>query len=184
MADKENFEEAAMPYLDNVFKMAFTLCRSRSQADDLTQTTFMKAFRQFGSFQMGTNCGAWLLRILRNTWVDHLRHEKVAGPTVPIDETVLAVPPQADLSEWNDVADILDRFSDEQVINALGMLPEEQRLAIFLVDVEEMSQEGAAEMLNVPVGTIKSRTSRARLKLKTLLMAHAEDLGLLGRRRP
>lgn len=184
MADKQEFEEVAMPYLDNVFRMAVTLCRSRPQAHDLTQTTFMKALRQFGSFEIGTNCKAWLLRILRNTWLDWLRHEKVSGTTVPIDETDLIGPPQADVREWNDAKDILDRFSDEQVIDAMCMLPEDQRLAVLLVDVEEMSQEGAAEMLDVPVGTIKSRTSRARLKLKTLLTAHAKDLGILGRRKP
>jgi len=172
-----------MPYLDNVFRMALTLCRSRPQAHDLTQTTFMKAFKQFGAFEIGTNCKAWLLRILRNTWLDWLRHQKVSGTTVPIVEDDLVESPQADIQEWHDASDILERFSDEQVIDAMNMLPEDQRLTVFLVDVEGMSQEDAAEMLDVPVGTIKSRTSRARARLKTLLAAHAKDLGLLGRRR-
>lgn len=182
MADRKEFENVAMPYLDNVFRMAFTLCRSRSQAHDLTQTTFLKAFKRFESFQLGTNCQAWLFRILRNHWLDVLRHDKTVGPTVPIYDTDLVEPPQTDSLEWEDARDILNRFSDQQVIDALGVLPEEQRVPIFLLDIEEMSQEEAAQTLDIPVGTVKSRASRGRLKLKVLLTGHATDMGILGRK--
>jgi len=171
-----------MPHLDGVLRAALALCGDRDQAEDLVQATYLKALSRFESFRPGTNCKAWLVRILRNDWIDRLRHRKVAGTAVPLDETVLAAPADDD-APWTDADDVLEKFSDEQVIRALQTLSDDQRLALVLVDVEEMSHEDVADILGVARGTIKSRTSRARTKLKTLLRAHARDLGLAGEAR-
>jgi RNA polymerase sigma-70 factor (ECF subfamily) len=180
-AKASEFEDVALPHLDSVFRAAVVLSGKGDLAEDLAQETFLKAWRQFGSFRPGSNCRAWLLKILRNTWIDQLRHRKVAGPPLPIEQAVVAETPPPEETRWSNAQDILENFSDEQVIDALRLLPADQRLALFLVDVEEAPHEEAAEILGVPVGTVKSRTSRARAALKKALMAHAKDLGFVGR---
>jgi RNA polymerase sigma-70 factor (ECF subfamily) len=182
MADAREFERVAMPHLDAVYRAAYALSGRAGQADDLAQATFLKALERFDTFRPGTNCKAWLLRILRNTWIDRLRHLKVVGTTVPAEEALLAEPPHAETTTWSDPAAVLENFADAQVIAALRELPEDQRLTLFLVDVEEFSQEEVAEITGVAVGTVKSRTSRARAALRGKLEAHARDLGLTGRR--
>ena len=184
MTDSSDFETTAIPYLDSVFRVAFALCGRRDEAEDLVQATFLKAFEQFASFRPGTNCKAWLLRILRNSWIDRLRHRKVVGTELQIDQLPVAAPVSGQETHWTNAQDILNNFADEQIIGALNELPEAQRLVVFLVDVEEMPLDQVAEILDVAVGTVKSRASRARAKLKTHLMAHAADLGFDGRVKP
>ncbi|MDP6636074.1 MAG: sigma-70 family RNA polymerase sigma factor [Phycisphaerae bacterium] len=184
MTDSSDFEKTAMPHLDSVFRTAFALCGRHSEAEDLAQATFLKAFGQFASFRPGTNCRAWLMRILRNSWIDRLRHRKVTGSELQIDQIPLAAPESEDQTHWTDAQDILESFADEQIIEALQDLPEAQRLVVFLVDVEQTPLDEVAEILDVAVGTVKSRASRARAKLKTRLMAHAADLGFDGRVKP
>ena len=182
MADRSEFESEALAHLDALYRAAWSLCRQQAQAEDLVQATYVKALEKFGTYKPSGNCKAWLLKILRNTWFDELRHRKVVGPTAQADELPLAQAEAAEEIAWSDAADLLENFSDEQVIDALRELPDAQRLALFLADVEQMPLEGVAEVMGVAVGTIKSRTSRARAALKGKLRAHAEDLGLTGRR--
>lgn len=102
---------------------------------------------------------------------------------MPIQDTQIADKPGPEDITWSDARDILEAFSDDQVINALGDLPDEQRLALFLADVEQLGHQEIAKIMDVPVGTVKSRTSRARATLKEKLMVHARDLGLMGPKR-
>ena len=185
MADKRDFEPIAMPHLDAVYRAAVALCRRGPEAEDLVQVTYAKALERFGSFQAGTNCKAWLLQILRNTWIDELRHRKVAGPTVSMEESQPAVadPPHAGETTWTDAASVLENFADDDVRRALGELPDDQRLTLFLVDVEGLSQEEVAAITGVAPGTVKSRTSRARESLKRKLADYARDLGFSERGR-
>ena len=183
MADTTEFERVAMPYLQDVYRAAVALSGSKDRGEDLAQATFLKALQRFETFRIGTNCKAWLMRILRNTWVDELRHRKVVGPEVPVDENLLPGTVDAERTSWSDASDLLENFADEQVIRALGELPDDQRLTLFLVDVEDMPQDEVAGVLGVAVGTIKSRASRARSALRDRLEAHARDLGFLGRGR-
>ncbi len=181
MANISEFENTATPYVDAVYRTAFALSGRQEKAEDLTQDTFAKALERFDSFRLGTNCKAWLLRILRNTWIDELRHMRVVGPQVAINEAILPAPEHAEKTVWTSAADILDNFSDEEVIRAMRQLPDEQRLTAFLIDVEQLSHEEVAEITDVAVGTVKSRTSRARAALRQMLLAHARDLGFLER---
>jgi len=184
MAETAEFDALAMPHLDGVLRVALALCGGRDEAEDLVQETYLKALSRFASFRTGTNCKAWLVRILRNAWIDRLRHRKVAGPDVPLDEQALAGPgDDENEAPWSEAADVLEMFGDEQVIAALQTLSDDQRLALVLVDVEGMAHEDVAEILGVAGGTVKSRTGRARAKLRTLLRQHAHDLGLDGRAR-
>ena len=181
MADRNEFEKIALPHLNTVLRAAFALCGRQDQADDLAQTTALKAFERFGSFREGTSCRAWMLKIPRNTWIDSLRHRKVVGTVLAMDEALVSAPAEPETTTWSNATDVLENFSDEQVIKALEELPDDQRLALFLVDVEDMSHDDVAEVMEVAVGTVKSRTSRARAALRDSLRAHAEDLGLAGR---
>jgi len=183
MADTKDFESVAMPHLDAVYRAARALCRREDEAEELVQVVFAKALERFVSFAPGSNCRAWLLQILRNAWIDELRHRHVVGPVVSIEESrpAIADPPHPEEAAWSNAEDVLDNFSDGEVRRALGELPDDQRLTLFLVDVEGLGQEEAASITGVPAGTVKSRTSRARAALKEKLVAHAKELGWLGR---
>lgn len=177
MAHRADFEKLALPHMDAVYRTAVALCGQRDHAEDLVQATFAKALASFATFADGTNCRAWLMQILRRTWLDELRHLRVVGPSLRIDEVEL---PAKDCdpapTELNPEA-ILGSFSDEQVIAALLELPEEQRMSLFLTEVAGLSGDEAAEIMDVPVGTIKSRTCRARAALRKVLASYAKDMG-------
>jgi len=183
MADKSEFESVAMVHIGAVYKTAVALCSDRQEAEDLVQVTFLKAFERFESFKKGTNCKAWLLTILRNKWVDQLRHRSFLGETLPVDETVVAKDEGDGQVSWSNCRDLLENFSDEQVITALKELPDEQRLALFLSDVEQLRQEEIGEIMCVPIGTVKSRVSRARASLKKRLLSYAKEMGFVGDQR-
>ena len=181
MAERAQFEKLALVHLESVYRAAWALSGRQQEAEELVQTVLLKALESFGSFQAGTNCRAWLLRILKNTWFDELRHRKVVGPTVAVEDLPLSDPPLPEETVWSNPQDLLDNFGDEQVIRALRDLPDDQRLTLYLVDVEGLSHEEAGRIMDIPEGTVKSRTSRARETLRERLEAHARDLGLTGR---
>ena len=155
------------------------MCSNVDEAEDLTQMTFLKAYERFDTFQKGTNCKAWLIRIMRNKWIDVIRHRGSAGKVLQLDESIIANEEHVEI-KYTDCEDLLANFSDEQVISALKSLPDEQRLTLFLIDVEQLSQEEVSEIMNVPIGTIKSRTSRARAILKEKLFSYAKEMGFTG----
>jgi len=177
---KQGFEQAALPYLDNVYRAAVALCGRADEAEDLVQATFVKAWERFETFTPGTKCKAWLFQILRNIWIDQLRHKKVVGTAVPLDEALVAEESDVEDTVWSDAQDLLENFSDEQVIQAMKSLPDDQRLTLFLVDVEQLSQQEVAAITDVAVGTVKSRASRARNELKKRLLPYARQMGFTG----
>jgi RNA polymerase sigma-70 factor (ECF subfamily) len=180
--DRDNrFGELVLPHLEAVYRAAVALSGQGPQAEDLTQTTFLKALETLDSFVEGTNCKAWLLRILRNTWIDVLRRRKTAGTTVPVEEALVAAPEEPAATQWTDARDLLENFADEEIIQSLSELPDDQRLTLYLVDVEQLDHREVADVMGVPIGTIKSRASRARAALKQRLRARAMDLGFIGR---
>ncbi len=178
--DSGSFEEIALPHLNAVYRAAVAICGHRREVDDLVQDTFLKAFERFELFEKGTNCKAWLLQILRNTWIDWLRHWKTVGRIMPLKEEIIAETSKNDETVWSNAEDLIENFSDEQIIKALSELPENQRLTLFLTDVEQLSQKEVAQITGVAVGTVKSRTSRARAELKDKLNFYAKQMGLIG----
>ncbi len=184
MGERESFENLMLPLLDSLYRAARALTGSEHDARDLVQTAYVKALGSFRRFRPGTNEKAWMMRILRNTWIDQLRHRKVAGPVVPIEEALLAARDLvAEPVEARDFQQAMEQFSDAEVIAALGELPESQRMALYLSDVEGLSQDEVAEVLDIAVGTVKSRVSRARALLRERLTAYAQDMGFVGRLR-
>ena len=178
--NSESFEEIALPHLDTVYRAAVAICGRQREAEDLVQDTFLKAFERFELFEKGTNCKAWLLQILRNTWIDRLRHQKVVGPVIPLEEEIADRASGDGELKWSNAEDLIENFSDEQIIKALSKLPEDQRLTLFLTDVEQLSQKEVARITGVAVGTVKSRTSRARAELKNELSSYAKQMGFIG----
>lgn len=184
----EDFETLAMPHLDAAYRAALALCRDGDEAADLVQTAFLKALEKLGSFRQGTSVKAWLLQILRNEWIDRFRRRRVirftplatepaAGEQGGAESQVVATADDAKASEGR----LMESFGDQRVLEALRTLPPDQRLAILLVDVEEMSLLEVAQVLDVAVGTIKSRTGRARAALRKALIEHARDMGFIKR---
>jgi len=184
MDEGRDFEMQALPHLTTLFRVAIAMCGNTILSEDLVQTTMTKALARFGSFREGSNCKAWLVKILHNTWVDYLRHKKVAGPQVTIEEQIVPEKHHPEVTHWSNPTDLLENFSDQRIIEALMQLPDDQRLTLYLTDVEQMNQDDVAEILKVALGTVKSRTSRARAALRTKLNDYAIEMGFAdGRQR-
>ena len=176
---REKFEAEALPHLDTVFRAALALTGGGREAEDLAQQTFLRAWEKFAGFTPGSNCKAWLLSILRHLWIDEARHRKVIGPVLSLMDELSEAPRGEDPAVSGE---ILENFSDEQVIQALKMLPPEWRLILYLVDIAQIDHAEAARIAEIPVGTVKSRASRARNRLKEQLLAHARDFGFIKRK--
>jgi len=150
--------------LPRLRRFALVLCRSHALADDLVQGTCERALANAGSWTPGTRFDAWMFRILRNYWIDHLRRMKVEGMTEDVETQTQLV---GDPGE----APILSRLALTEVQRAIDTLPHEQREVLVLVCGEDLSYREAADVLNVPVGTVMSRLARARKRLVELTAA-------------
>lgn len=159
--DDPSFDQRLVAFLPNLRRFAISLCGSRVIADDLVQTACERALRSSGSFDPGTRFDAWMFRILRNLWIDHIRREKTAGPAEDISARL-------DLGVPSGEAAAHARMALADVAEAIGQLIEEQREVLLLVCVEELSYRDAAEVLSIPIGTVMSRLARARRNLARL----------------
>jgi len=176
------FRELAWPHLAVVLRVARLLVGSAADAEDLAQETMLKALRAIDTLRDGADAKAWLLAILRNVRVDHLRRAGRSAGTLSLERLEVDPPASPEATEtWERPEEILNAFSDAQVIRALQELPEEIRLTLLLVDVEQIDHREAAAMLEVPVGTIKSRTHRGRAMLRERLASVAREMGLVPR---
>jgi RNA polymerase sigma-70 factor (ECF subfamily) len=160
------FEELAMPLLDQLYNFAHWLTQNREEAEDLVQETYIKALRGFSSFQLGTNFRAWMYRILRNTFLTS-RTGLRATSTVSLDSEE----DEADLAVESETPEtiLMSRSNSQLVQRAIENLPLHYREIILLCEVEEMSYQEIAETLSIPIGTVMSRLSRARKTLRNSL---------------
>jgi RNA polymerase sigma-70 factor (ECF subfamily) len=181
MGNRDLFEEITLPHMDDVFRFAMGLSRNRAQAEDLVQDTYIKAFKAFGGFRADSNAKAWLFRICKNQFIDRYR-QRARRPHHGGDVDELAVDPirhSIEVFEREGIENpetFLDLFGDE-VNRYLRELPEIYRRALLLCDVDDLSYEEIAEVLEVPIGTIRSRISRGRAFLKERLVEYAQELG-------
>lgn len=167
---RAEFEAEAMPHLDDLFRTALRMTGDRARADDAVQETYLQAWKSFDSFEKGTNCRAWLFRILFYS-VHHQRRKLFRFPLVSDAEEIL----ETTLTSPEPVA---DELRDEQILAALDSLPPDYRAALVLVDLEEFAYKEAAEILRVPIGTVMSRLSRARRLLRQQLADTAKSYGI------
>jgi RNA polymerase sigma-70 factor (ECF subfamily) len=166
----DEFERAALPYLKDLYRTAARLTVDSSKAEDVVQETYLQAWRSFDRFQPGTNCRAWLFKILLNT-IYHDRRSWFHRRRLRDSEEVLEQLTTATLP-------IPERIADEEILRALDRVPEGYRTAVVLADVEEFSYREIAGMLNVPIGTVMSRLSRGRRLLREQLSELARLYGI------
>ncbi len=176
MADlQDRFYALIWPLAPLVLRTATMLCGRSSNAEDLSQETLMKAFRSLDRFQDGSDARAWLLTILRRSHIDRLRQQRSRGTVASLDAMELEAPAPDETPEpldpaaWRDPAAMLAQFEDRHLIAAIQRLPEALAWSLLLVDVEGLDLAEAAEVMEVPVGTVKSRVHRARSALRALL---------------
>src|SRR6185312_8690235 len=168
--DRVRFEEEALELSDQVYRVARRLVGSREEADDLVQQTYERAFRSWQQFTPGTNLRAWLLRILTNLNIDRGRRQQRTPPTTSIDEAAdyfLYNKLEAASPDGNhDEERVLERLSQDSIVDALADVPHDFRDVVVLVDIGEFSYADAAQILDIPIGTVMSRLHRGRRILK------------------
>src|SRR5436309_255924 len=164
------FEEEALELSDQVYRVARRLVSSREEAEDLMQDTYARAFRSWRQYQPGTNLRAWLLRILTNLNIDRGRRQQRAPQMQSIDEQgdyFLYNKLEAAAPEENpDEEQVLERLSQDSVVDALSDVPHNFRDVVVLVDIGDFSYADAAQILDIPIGTVMSRLHRGRRILK------------------
>ncbi|MGD8426157.1 MAG: sigma-70 family RNA polymerase sigma factor [Balneolaceae bacterium] len=176
---QEDFEEEIIPHLDAMYNFALRLTSDPSDAEDLVQDTIVKAYRFFSSYEKGTNAKAWLFRILKNSYINNYRKKSKQPNQVDYDEvSTFYETIRAERTDTSDLEDKMFRdLIDDDISNALEDLPEDFRTVVLLCDVEGFTYEEIANMLDVPIGTIRSRLHRGRNLLKAQLMEYAKKRG-------
>src|SRR5437868_4192534 len=165
----EEFEAAALPHLADLYRTATRLLSDSTKADDVVQDVYLQAWKSFDNFEAGTNCRAWLYKIMFNT-MHHYRRKWLNPRMVQdkedfLEQTVSWSPP------------VPEHLTDEEVLAALEEVPQDFRAVVLLVDVEEFAYKDAAAILGLPIGTVMSRLSRGRRLLRERLAGAAASYG-------
>jgi RNA polymerase sigma-70 factor, ECF subfamily len=166
--DRIRFEEEALALSDQVYRVARHLAGSREEADDLVQETYVRAFRSWRSYQPGTNLRAWLLRILTNLNIDRGRRAQRTPPMQGLEANDYFLYDRLTESDGapNDEERVVERLSQDDIVAALASVPHDFRDVIVLVDIGDFSYQDAAQILDIPIGTVMSRLHRGRRVLK------------------
>lgn len=179
---QEDFNDEIIPHLDALYNFGLRLTADPNDAEDLVQDTIVKAYRFFSSYEKGTNAKAWLFRILKNSYINNYRKKSKKPAEVDYDEVASFYESiRAERTETSDLEDKMFRdLIDDDLSKALNGIPEDFRTVVLLCDVEDFTYEEIANMLDVPIGTIRSRLHRGRNLLKAQLMEYAEKRGYTG----
>ena len=179
---EQRFERDALPLMPELYAAAMRLTRNPSDAEDLLQEAYLRAYRGFGSFQEGTNLRAWLYRILTNAYINTYRKRQREPQTISSDdapEWYLYDQLSEAGAEPSAETEVLESLPDAEVQDALAELPEQFRMAVLLADVEGFSYKEIAEILEVPIGTVMSRLHRGRRALEKRLWDVVKERGLV-----
>lgn len=178
-ARRSQFESEALPHLDALYGLALRLTGGdEARSEDLVQDAMLKAWRSWDGFEVGTNCRAWLMTILRNRFINDYRRGR-SRPAQVEYEQVAEGHGGSSLYELDPEGRVFDRLVNQHVLRAIEELPDEFRIPVVLADVEGFGYQEIAEILKVPVGTVKSRLYRGRRRLQERLYRFAADLGYL-----
>jgi RNA polymerase sigma-70 factor (ECF subfamily) len=174
------FKREFMPHINSMYNFAFRLTMDEDDANDLVQDTYLKAFRFISSFERGTNAKAWLFRILKNSFINDYRKRSKEPSKVDYQEveTTYNSEEAAEVDHTTDlrIETVQDMIGDE-VATALNSLPVDFRTVIILCDIEGFTYEEMAKILDIPIGTVRSRLHRARNLLKDKLRTYAASMG-------
>ncbi len=180
ISNKEQlFENELLPHADALYNFAYHLTYNEADANDLVQETFMKAFRFINSFDSGTNAKAWLFKILKNGFINEYRKKKKEPNKVDYEDVIA----YQDTDEDNGGVvfdlreDIFDGMMGDEITVALNRLPIDFKTVILLCDIEGFTYEEIAKIIDIPIGTVRSRLHRARNMLKESLKEYAEKMG-------
>ncbi|HMB96891.1 MAG TPA: sigma-70 family RNA polymerase sigma factor [Balneolaceae bacterium] len=176
---QQDFNDEILPHLDALYNFALRLTTDPNDAEDLVQDSIVKAFRFFSSYEKGTNAKAWLFRILKNSYINSYRKKSSKPQEIDYDEVATFYETiRAERTETSDLEDKMFReLIDDDITKALDEIPEDFRTVVLLCDVEDFTYEEIANMLDVPIGTIRSRLHRGRNLLKAQLMEYAKKRG-------
>ena len=175
------FEKELLQHVDALHNFAFYLSHNEEEADDLVQETYYKAFKHIDYFEDGTNSKAWLFRILKNSFINEYRRKSRSLKRVDFEEVVreydddedIDLPDNLELDE-----EIAGQFLGDEITKALYSLPLDYRTLIVLSDLEDFSYEEIAKIVEIPIGTVRSRLHRARALMKKKLHAYAKEMGI------
>lgn len=173
------FEKEFLPLLDALYNFAFRLTLDEDDANDLVQETYMKAYRFYASYELGTNAKAWMFRILKNSFINEYRKKSKQPAKVDYQDVETFYNSDSvdrDITTDLRVDTVQDMLGDE-VTNALNSLAVDFRTAIILCDLEGFTYEEMAKILDIPIGTVRSRLHRARNLLRDKLQAYANNMG-------
>jgi len=171
---RERFAATAWPFMRDIYGAALRMCGRREAAEDVVQETFLRAFRTFDGFTPGTNCKAWLFTIMQSVIINRAKHDG-RRPEVSLDEETTDSSRLAMVDP--NLTALVERAPAPEVEAALAALPPDFRAVVLLVDLEELTYEEAAQALQCPVGTVRSRLARARRQLAVALEEHARRSG-------
>ena len=174
--NRVRFEEEALQLSDQVYRVARRLVSSREEAEDLVQETYARAFRSWRSFTPGTNLRAWMLRILTNLNIDRGRRKQRAPDEQPLEESDYFLYNRLEQASRDGNVDeerVVERLSQDDIVGALSAVPHDFRDVVVLVDIGDFTYQDAAQILDIPIGTVMSRLHRGRRILKRELADRA-----------
>lgn len=176
-----DFEREAVPHMDSLYNYALKMTGDSDDASDLIQETYLKAFRFFDKFEKGTNCKAWLFRIMKNTYINTYRKNTKEPDKVDYEEieNFYENIKASNTDSAHLEKDIYDNLLDDDLSDAISSLPEDFRTVVILADIEGFTYDEIADFIDVPVGTVRSRLHRARKMLFTKLYDYAGERGYL-----
>lgn len=181
--EKPSFRDEALPHLDAVYRFALRLSGAPDTAEDLVQETFLRAYRAWNQYTVGTRCKSWLFTICRNVFLRQRervqRHDEIVAEQAPRDEGAAPVinPLWSATEDSDPEGEFFHSIVDDTILSAIDELPEEYRMAVVLSDLEGLSYNEIAEIMGVPVGTVKSRLFRGRRQLQMELYEYAVEMG-------
>ncbi len=175
MERRKEFEETALQYRDELYKSALRMTHNEVEAEDLVQETFLRAYRFFNKFEKGTSMKAWLLKILKNTFINKFNEESKMPEYVDFEQLKLYEEEPIGINDPEE--DIIYRLFDNELMKSVYALPEEFRDVIILSDVQGFSYKEVSDILGCPIGTVMSRLHRGRKLLRKSLHEYAKEFG-------
>jgi RNA polymerase sigma-70 factor (ECF subfamily) len=179
LKSKEEFEKEAMPHMNLLHNYAFKMTGNELDADDLVQDTYLRAFRFFHKFEKGTNCKAWLFRIMKNLFINDYRKNQKQPNKVDYDEIenffeII----KSDKLDSNDLQEkVFSNLLDDELTEALNSMQDDFKTVVILCDIEGLSYEEIADFVKCPIGTVRSRLHRGRKMLQQKLLEYAKTRG-------